>query len=615
MAKPNKTKSRGKISCAVMRFSGDSGDGMQLVGQLFTDTVALSGNKFSTFSDFPAEIRAPAGTLPGVSSFQIQISDSPVFSPGDDVDVLIAMNPAALKVNLGLVKKGGTIILNENVFHERALEKASWKKDPLKDGTLKKFRVARVPMTDLTRKALTGEKLSHLEVERCKNFFALGLSYWIYGQSLEAALKWIEAKFRTRPDIGRANSRVLAAGYAFAQKSLILSTQYRVGKALFEPGEYRKISGNGSIALGLMAAAQRAKKTLFYASYPITPASSILHELAGRKEFGVKTFQAEDEIAAVCAAIGASYGGQIGVTGTSGPGLCLKSEGINLAVMAELPIVVIDVQRAGPSTGMPTKTEQSDLLQSFFGRNGESPVVLLAVKTPSEGFQMAVEAVRLACRAMAPVILLSDGYLANAEEPWKLPDLKSLPVMTIQHPVAGSKNFLPYERDPETLARAWAIPGTPGLEHRIGGLEKQDGTGGVSYDPFNHEKMVEFRAEKIERLAELIPPAEVEGDFQAEIAVLGWGSTYGAIHHALGILKEMKVKIAHIHLAYLHPLPKNLEGLLKRYKKILIPEMNRGQLKAVLRMKFPGLPLIGYSKIQGQPFRADEIVERLMECV
>jgi len=510
-------------STITIRFAGDSGDGMQLTGDKFTDTAAIMGNDFATLPDYPAEIRAPAGTLPGVSSFQIQFSDSIIFTPGDLADVLIAMNPAALRLNFKQLNKGGLIIVNESTFSDLNLTKATWRSNPLTDETLKDFQVIKVPLSELTRNALKDHTLKPIEVERCKNFFALGITFWLYHRDIDHTISWIEKKFKKRPEIASANIAVLKAGYYYADITEAFSTQYQVKKAKLEPGTYRKINGNEATAIGFITAAHQARKTLFYGSYPISPASSILHELARFKHFNVKTFQAEDEIAAIGTAIGAAFGGHLGVTGTSGPGLCLKSEALNLAVMAELPIVVIDVQRGGPSTGMPTKTEQADLLQAMYGRNGESPVAIVAPKTPSDCFDMAIEAVRIAVKHMTPVLFLSEGNIANASEPWKLPDVNKLPKIEISHPKASRETFLPYSRDPETLARPWAIPGTPGLEHRIGGLSKADGTGNVSYDPENNQKMVNYRAEKVKRIAQDIPEAELRGPKSGKLLVLGWG--------------------------------------------------------------------------------------------
>lgn len=608
-------KSKTLTSAVTVRFAGDSGDGMQLAGDQFTDTTAVMGNDFATFPDYPAEIRAPAGTLPGVSSFQIRFSDSIIFTPGDLSDVLVAMNPAALKVNLVNIKKGGLIIVNENAFTDQNLTKAVWKTNPLTDDTLKDFQVIKVPLSDLTRNALKDHPLKIQEVDRCKNFFALGMMFWLYDRSLEHTIDWITKKFSKKQEYVNANVAALKAGYNFADITETLSVQYHVEETKLEPGTYRKVSGNEALGIGLVTAAHLAGKTLLYCSYPITPASSILHELARHKSFGVKTFQAEDEIAAIGAAIGGSFGGHLGVTGTSGPGLCLKSEALNLAVMTELPLIVIDVQRGGPSTGMPTKTEQGDLLQAMYGRNGDSPVVVIAPKTPSDCFNMAIEAVRIAVKYMVPVILLSEGYLAEAAEPWKLPVLETLPKITITHPKATKEPFLPYSRDAETLARPWGIPGTPGLEHRIGGLSKADLTGNVSYDPENNQKMMNFRREKVQRVANDIPNVEVYGPKSGKLLVLSWGGTYGAIRQSLTDLEAQKIKVSHVHLNYINPFPKNLGSILKNFEKILIPELNFGHLLMLIRNEFPGVNAIGLSKIKGHPFHVSEITPKVKELL
>lgn len=608
-------KAKSVTSSVTVRFAGDSGDGMQLTGDQFTDTTAIMGNDFATLPEYPAEIRAPAGTLPGVSSFQIQFSDSIIFTPGDHADVLVAMNPAALKVNLRNIKKGGLIIANENAFVEGNLAKANWKTNPLLDDTLKDFQVLKVELSELTRNALKELPLKPSEVDRSKNFFALGMMFWLYDRSLDYTIDWIKAKFSKRPEIVEGNITALKAGYNFADITERLPIQFHVKESAQEPGIYRKISGNEATAIGLVAAAHLAGKTLFYGSYPITPASSILQELSKYKNFGVKTFQAEDEIAAIGSAIGASFGGELGVTGTSGPGMCLKAEALNLAVMTELPLVVVDAQRGGPSTGMPTKPEQTDLLQAMYGRNGESPVAVLAAKTPSDCFYMAIEAVRLAVKYMTPVILLSDGYLAEAAEPWKLPEMNKLPKIEITHPKAGKEPFLPYSRDPETLARPWAKVGTPGLEHRIGGLAKADLTGNVSYDSENNQKMIQLRAEKIRRIANDIPEAEIRGPESGKLLILSWGSTYGGVFQAVSEFESKGIKLSHVHLNYLNPFPKNLGALLGRFEKILVPELNMGQLIFLLRNQFPGINAVGLNKVQGQTFKISEIVDKIKELL
>lgn len=605
-----------ELSAITVRFAGDSGDGMQLTGDQFTDTTAMMGNDFATFPDYPAEIRAPVGTLPGVSSFQIQFSKSIIFTPGDMSDVLVAMNPAALKVNLTNLKKNGLIIVNSDAFNENNLRKSAWKANPLTDETLKDFQVIKVPLSELTKNALKEHPLKLTEVDRCKNFFALGMMFWLYDRVLDHTVDWITKKFAKKPEMVNANIAALKAGYNYADITETLPTQYRIPKTKMEPGIYRKISGNEATAIGLIAAANLAGKTLFYGSYPITPASNILHDLARYKNFGVRTFQAEDEIAAMGTTIGAAYGGAIGVTGTSGPGICLKSEALGLAVMAELPVVVIDVQRGGPSTGMPTKTEQTDLLQVMFGRNGESPVVVLAPKTPSDCFAMAVEAVRLALTHMTPVVFLSEGYLANAAEPWKLPKIEDLPKIEVKHPVAEEgKVFQPYSRDEKTLARPWALPGTPGLEHRIGGLSKADLTGNVSYDPENNQKMINFRAEKVQRIANDIPELEVRGEQKGKILILGWGGTFGAIFQAMEELAGQGINVSHAHLNYINPFPRNLGKVLANFETVLIPELNMGHLLMLIRNSFPGVKTVGLHKVKGLPFYGAEITARVKELL
>jgi len=605
------TKTKKTIAAVTVRFAGDSGDGMQLTGDQFTDTTAVMGNDFSTLPEFPAEIRAPAGTLPGVSSFQVQFSDAVIFTPGDIADVLVAMNPAALKVSLKHVRKGGLIIVNSSSFTQNDLGKAAWATNPLEDKTLVDFQVLQVPLSELTANALQGHPLKGSEVDRCKNFFALGMMFWLYDRSFDHTVDWIRRKFVKRPEIVEANVAVLKAGYNYADITEVLQTRYEVKKSKLEPGTYRKITGNEAAAIGFITAAQLAGKTLFYGSYPITPASGILQDLAKAKNFGVKTFQAEDEIAAVGSAIGAAFGGEIGLTGTSGPGLCLKSEAMNLAVMTELPVIVINVQRSGPSTGMPTKMEQTDLLQVLFGRNGESPIAVVAPKTPSDCFDMAVEAVRLALTHMTPVVFLSDGYLANSAEPWRLPEIDKLPKIAVTHPSSWNGPFTPYARDAKTLARPWAKPGTPGLEHRIGGLGKAEITGAVSYDPDNHEKMIYLRAEKVARIADDIPEIAVRGPASGALLVLGWGSTYGSIHAALTALAEAGKIASQAHLNYLNPFPRNLGSVLRQFKTVLIPELNTGQLIMLLRHHFPNVKFKGYNRVTGVPFQVAELTEKI----
>ena len=600
-----------KATAITVRFAGDSGDGMQLTGDQFTDTAAAMGNDFATLPDFPAEIRAPAGTLPGVSSFQIQFSETIVFTPGDMSDVLVAMNPAALKVNIPNIRKGGLIIINESAFNEVGLRKAAWTTNPLEDTTLKDYQVLKVALSTLTKNALKDHPLKLTEVERCKNFFALGMLFWLYNRKMDHTLNWIQAKFAKRPEIANANVAAVKAGYNFADITEALPVQYEITKAKLDPGTYRKITGNEATAIGLVTAANLAGKTLFYGSYPITPASSILHDLAAYKHYGVKTFQAEDEIAACGVAVGAAFGGQIGVTGTSGPGICLKAEMMGLAVMSELPLVIINVQRAGPSTGMPTKTEQTDLLQAMFCRNGESPICVVAPQSPSDCFNMAVEAVRIALTHMTPVIYLSEGNLANGAEPWKLPEMDKLPKIAVEHPKASKTPFAPYARDPKTLARVWAIPGTPGLEHRIGGLGKADLTGNVSYDPANNQKMTNLRAEKIRRIADDIPPARIYGPESGKLLVLGWGGSYGPIRQAIVNLEGENLKVSHLQLQYINPFPKNMESILSKFQTILVPELNMGQLLFLLRYQFPKMNFVGYHKVQGIPFFAHELMDEI----
>jgi 2-oxoglutarate ferredoxin oxidoreductase subunit alpha len=604
----------------TIRLAGDSGDGMQLAGTQFTHTSALLGNDISTLPDFPAEIRAPAGTLAGVSGFQIHFSSHDIHTPGDQLNTLVAMNPAALKTNLKDLEPGGILVVNKDAFSTGDLHKAGYPSNPLEDGSLKGYRVFAVPITALNRAAVADLKLSTREADRCKNFFALGLVYWLYERDLGPTLRWIKAKFAKNPAVLEANSRTLKAGYNYGETTEAMPVHYRVAKAHIQPGTYRKITGNEAVALGLVAAAEVAGLPLVYAGYPITPASDILHMLAEMKRFGVRTLQAEDEIAAIGAAIGAAFGGALGVTATSGPGICLKSEAIGLAVMTELPVVVIDVQRGGPSTGLPTKTEQADLLQAMFGRNGECPAAIVAPSSPADCFAMIFEAVRLALRFMTPVFFLSDGYLANGAEPWLIPqteDLPRIPVRFAREPNDlhdGKPAFLPYKRD-EWLVREWAVPGTPGLEHRIGGIEKEDGTGNVSYDPANHEHMVRTRAQKVANIAAEIPELKVVGPEQGDLLVIGWGGTYGSLLTAVQRAQRKGRKVAHAHLRYLNPMPRNTAEVLKRYKKVLVPELNGGQLRFLLRATYL-VDAVGLNKVQGRPFLVSEVeeaIERLLE--
>ncbi|MFQ3581786.1 MAG: 2-oxoacid:acceptor oxidoreductase subunit alpha [Chloracidobacterium sp.] len=597
-----------EVTSVTVRFAGDSGDGMQLTGTQFTNTAALLGNDISTLPDFPAEIRAPQGSLPGVSGFQVNFSSMDIRTPGDEPDVLVAMNPAALKVNLPDLHEGGILIVNENEFIKANLDKAGYTSNPLTDGSLKGYRLISIPITDLTYNALADVEMTKRNKERCKNFFALGIVFALFDRPLEPTYRWIEQKFGAKPEIAEANRRTLKAGFDYADTTEIFTTHYRVRKASLPPGKYRKITGNEAAALGFVAAAELAERPLFYGSYPITPASDILHELSRLKNFGVKSFQAEDEIAAMGAAIGAAFAGHIGLTGTSGPGVCLKSEAIGLAVMTELPVVIVNVQRGGPSTGLPTKTEQSDLLQALYGRNGECPVAVVAPSSPSDCFNMAVEAVRLAVTFMTPVFYLSDGYIANGAEPWKVPQLSELPAMkqVLRQDPTG---FLPYERDEQTLSRPWAVPGTPGLEHRIGGLEKQHRTGNVSYDPANHDFMVRLRAEKIARIANVIPDLAVEGDPEGDLLILGWGGTYGAIATATEELRRQGYRVSNAHLRYLNPFPRNLGDVLKRFKRVAVAELNLGQLNLLIRGMFL-VDSVSINKVAGKPFKISELIAR-----
>jgi 2-oxoglutarate ferredoxin oxidoreductase subunit alpha len=602
-----------ELDRVTIRFVGDSGDGMQLAGTQFTKTSAVLGNDISTFPDIPAEIRAPQGSLPGVSGFQVSFSSNEIYTPGDAPDVLVAMNPAGLKTNIGDLPRGGILIVNEDEFNDTNFRKAAYASNPLEDGSLAPYRVYRVPISTLTTRALKDSSLTAVQVDRTKNMFALGLMYWLYSRPLETSLRWIDEKFGKNPAIADANKTVLKAGHAFGETTEMFAAHYFVPKAKLKPGLYRNITGNEATALGFVTAAQLAGRPLFYGSYPITPASDVLHELARLKRFNVRTFQAEDEIAAIGAAIGASFGGALGLTGTSGPGLALKSEAIGLAVMVELPLVVMDVQRAGPSTGMPTKTEQGDLLQALYGRNGESPVAVVAPATPSDCFAMAVEAWRIAVKYRTPVIFLSDGYLGMGSEPWLVPDISSLPKIDPDF-ATDPATFQPYARDPQTMARPWAIPGTPGLEHRIGGLEKADITGNVSYDPANHDRMVHLRQEKIDRIAQDIPDVVPDGDASGGLLVLGWGSTFGVITTAVqrGRAKGQKVSAAHIR--HLNPLPKNLGEVLARYDRVLIPEINLGQLRLLIRGKYL-VDAVGLNKVSGRPFTIAEVETRITEMV
>jgi 2-oxoglutarate ferredoxin oxidoreductase subunit alpha len=602
-----------KLDEVVIRFAGDSGDGMQMTGTQFTNTSAMIGNDLSTLPDFPAEIRAPAGTLPGVSAFQVRIADYDIHTPGDAPDVLVAMNPAALRKELKDLKPNGVIIVNTDEFNERNFARAGITVNPLEDGSLSSYRVFQVPLSTMNRRTLEGSGLDSKSADRCKNMFALGMCYWLFSRPLDNTIVWLNKQFARKPLIAEANVKVLKAGWNYCDITEAFHTRYEVPAAALEPGLYRNITGNTSLALGLVAASRRSGLPLYLGAYPITPASDVLHELATFKNFGVVTFQAEDEIAAVCAAIGASFGGALGVTASSGPGIALKSEAMNLAVMTELPLVVCDIQRGGPSTGLPTKTEQADLLQVMFGRNSESPIPILAPSSPKDCFDTALEAVRIAVKYMTPVAILSDGYIANGSEPWKLPQVENLPDLRTEFRT-NPEGFKAYERDPETLARPWAIPGTPGLEHRIGGIEKEEGTGNVSYDPMNHERMVRLRAEKVARIASDIPPIQVSGDESGELLVLGWGSTSGAITGAVNVARKMGIRVSRAHLRFLNPFPANLGDVLSRFDRVLVPEMNLGQLALLLRARYLK-DVITLSKVQGQPFHRQEILQKIQEIL
>jgi 2-oxoglutarate ferredoxin oxidoreductase subunit alpha len=580
---------------------------MQLTGTQFTRTAAVFGNDISTFPDFPAEIRAPAGSLPGVSGFQISFSSADIHTPGDQPDVLVAMNPAALKTNVGDLPPGGALIVNSDAFTQANLNKAAYASNPLTDGSLKAFTTFEIPISTLNERSLDGLDMTSKQKDLTKNFFALGIMFWLYERSMEPTLTWIDSKFSARPVIAEANKRALRAGYAFGETTEMFHTHYRVKPARLDPGTYRNITGNEATALGFLAASKLADRPLFYGSYPITPASDILHQLSGYKTFGVKTFQAEDEIAAIGAAIGASYGGALGLTASSGPGIALKSEAMGLAVMVELPLVVIDVQRAGPSTGMPTKNEQADLLQVMFGRNSDSPMPVIAPATPGECFDMAIEASRIALKYMTPVAYLSDAFLATGSEPWRIPTFADLASIAVPNAARGDSVFQPYLRDPDTLARPWAVPGTAGLEHRIGGLEKADVTGNVSYDPDNHHRMQTLRAAKVAGIARDIAPLEVFGPAAGDLLILGWGSTYGAIRSAVERLQADGRSVAHAHLRHLNPFPANTEDVLRSYRQVLVPEVNLGQLLLLIRAKYL-IDAVGYDRVRGKPFRIAEIV-------
>jgi len=605
----------------VLRFAGDSGDGMQLTGDRFTSVSALFGNDLSTLPEFPAEIRAPAGTIAGVSAFQVAISDHDITTPGDASNVLVAMNPAALKAELHQLERGGTLIVNVDTFDERNLAKAGYAVNPLTDGSLSGYRLVEVPMTSLTKEAVTPLGVKPRDADRSKNFFALGLISWLYSRPAEPTLEWIEKRFANNAQVQGSNRSAFLAGFNFGETAELFDHPFEVKPAPLDPGVYTNINGNTALAWGLVAASQRAGLPLFLGSYPITPASDILHELSKHKNFGVRTFQAEDEIAAIGSALGAAFGGHLGVTTTSGPGVALKGETISLAISLELPLLVIDIQRGGPSTGLPTKTEAADLNMALYGRHAEAPLPVVAAYSPSHCFEVAIEAARLALKYRTPVILLSDGYVANGSEPWKLPDPETLPDISVpfatepNHERAdGTAEFWPYLRDPVTLARPWAVPGTPGLQHRIGGIEKEDGTGNISYEPANHEKMVHLRAAKVAGIAADIPEVTVAGDADADLVVLGWGSTWGAIDSAVERIRRRGLKVAWVHLVHLNPLPRNLGDVLRRFPKILVPELNLGQLVRVVRAEYL-VDARSVTKVQGVPFTALEVETAILDAL
>ena len=616
------TKQVVQLDRVVIRFAGDSGDGMQLTGDRFTSETAWLGNDLLTLPDFPAEIRAPAGTLPGVSSFQLAFADHEITTPGDVPNVLVAMNPAALKANIKDVPSGADVIVNTDEFTKRNLEKVGYQTSPLEDGSLDAYKVHAIPLTSMTVEALKDFDITKKEAERAKNMFALGLLFWLYHRPTDGTKTFLEKKFASKPEIMRANLAALEAGWSYGETTEDFSVQYEVKPATMQAGTYRNITGNLALSYGLIAAGQRAGLPIFLGSYPITPASDILHELSKHKQFGVTTFQAEDEIAGATSAIGASYGGALGITTTSGPGVALKSEAIGLAVSLELPLVVVDVQRGGPSTGLPTKTEQADLLQAMFGRNGESPVPIVAPQSPADCFDAALEAVRIAIEYRTPVFLLSDGYIANGSEPWRVPEVDELPAIDPNFATAtnhtdadGNPEFWPYLRDPQTLARPWAIPGTAGLEHRIGGLEKADGTGAISYDPENHDHMVRLRQAKVDAVAQTIAPLEVDDpDGDARVLIIGWGSTYGPIGAACQIARRQGYRVAQAHLRHLNPFPSNLGEVLKSYDRVIVPEMNLGQLAMLLRAKYL-VDTVNYNQVRGLPFKSAELVSVITDVI
>jgi 2-oxoglutarate/2-oxoacid ferredoxin oxidoreductase subunit alpha len=611
MAKPVE-----QVDSVIVRFAGDSGDGMQLTGGRFTSETALLGNDISTFPDFPAEIRAPAGSLAGVSGFQLHFADHDILTPGDRPDVLVAMNPAALRTNIGDLPRGGTLIVNGDAFTDRNLDKAGYDTNPLEDGSLDEYQVHVVPLTSITIDALKEIDVTKREAERAKNMFALGLMSWLYHRPTEGTIAFIDRKFALKPNIAEANKKAFNTGYAFGETTESFAVTYEVKPAELRPGTYRNITGNQALAYGLIAASVQSGLPLFLGAYPITPASSILEELARHKNFGVRTFQAEDEIAAVGAALGASFGGALGVSTSAGPGVVLKQETLGLAIALELPLLILDIQRGGPSTGLPTKPEQADLLMVMYGRNSESPVPVIAASTPSQCFEAAIEAARIAIKYRTPVVLLSDAYLANGSEPWLLPDVESLPTIDPEFALEPNLDgeFMPYLRDDGTLARPWAIPGTPGLEHRIGGLEKEDVTGNVSYDPDNHDLMVRLRAAKVAGIASDIPELVPDGGPDARLLVLSWGGTYGSVAAAVRRVQNRGESVAHAHLHYLNPFPRNTGEVLRRYDKVLVPELNLGQLLKLVRAEFL-VDAVGYNRVRGKPFRADELETAILACL
>ncbi len=609
----SKDRKKEILDKAVIRFCGDSGDGMQITGNQFTNTVALYGNDLATFPDYPAEIRAPAGTLPGVSGFQIQFASGEVYTPGDHVDALVAMNPAALKMNVADLRPNGILIVNADSFGENDLRKAQCKTNPLEDHSLDGYRVFPVELEKLTRLALQELGLDAKSMDRCKNFFALGMCNWLYNRPMDSTFRWLDDKFKNKPLLSEANKLAMKAGYSYCEATEAFQISYEIPPAKLSPGIYRNLSGNQALAMGFVTAAVKSGLTLFQGSYPITPASDILHELSMYKTFGVITFQAEDEIAAITSSIGAAYAGALAITTTSGPGMALKTEALGLAVAVELPLVICDIQRGGPSTGLPTKTEQADLLQALFGRNSEAPIPVLAASTPGDCFWVALEASRIALKYMVPVIILSDGYLANGAEPWRIPELSEIPEIPVKF-VTDPAGYQPYSRNPQTLARPWALPGTPGLEHRLGGLEKQDVSGNVNYEPLNHEKMTYLRAAKVEAVGQDIPDVVPVGDPEGDLLIVAWGSTYGPITAALRAQRDKGRKIGHVHLRHLNPLPRNLGEVLGRYHRVLVPEMNMGQLVWVLRAKYL-VDALGFNKIQGRPFKQAEIEAKIEEVL